>query len=80
MIVIECTRVVGRRSHAPMFQLVMLGDKWVSMRENLSLGFAAPKGQTSLHILHPRSLIRRSVIRFLENIISKLATSKFSYF
>ena len=44
---------------------------WAWTPENLSLGFANNEQ-------HPHRLISAFVIRLLENIISKLATSKFS--
>ena len=52
--------------------------KWASTRENLSSGLANNKGadQTA----QPRSLISGFVIRFLDSIIPKLATSIFFQF
>ena len=52
--------------------------KWASMRENLSSGFAKNTGADQP--AHPRSLISTLVIRVLESTISKLATSKISFF
>ena len=50
---------------------------WAMMRENLSLGFANNKDTDQP--AHPHRLIRAFVIHFLESI-SKLATSKISFF
>ena len=47
---------------------------WGSTRENLSTVFANNKGADQPG--HPRSLISAFVIRVLESIISKLATSE----
>ena len=51
---------------------------WALMQENLSLGFANNKGADQPAHLH--SLISTFVIRLLESIISKLATSEISLF
>ena len=51
---------------------------WASTQENLSLVFANNKGADQP--AHLRSLISAFVIRLLERIISKHATSKFSIF
>ena len=48
---------------------------WALTRENLSLVFVNNKGTD--HPAHLHSLISAFVIRLLESIISKLATSKF---
>ena len=45
---------------------------------NLSSGFANNKGTDQP--AHPHSLVSDFVIRFMESIISKLTTSKFSFF
>ena len=45
---------------------------WASTRENLFSGFANYKDAD--HPVHPHILINTFVIRFLESIISKLAT------
>ena len=47
-------------------------------KKNLPSGFANNKGTDQP--AHPRSLISTFVFRFLESIISKLATSEFSTF
>ena len=47
---------------------------WASMRENLSSGLENNKGADQP--AHPHSLIRAFVIRLLECIISRLATSE----
>ena len=49
---------------------------WASRRDNLSSGFANNKGADQPVHLH--RLISAFVIRFLESIISKLATSNIS--
>ena len=51
---------------------------WASSRENLSSVFANNKGADQP--AHPRSLISAFVIRLLEKIISKLATTEFLIF
>ena len=51
---------------------------WASMRENLSSMFANNKGADQP--AHPRRLINAFVIHVLECIISKLASSKISFF
>ena len=51
---------------------------WASTRETLSLVFENHKGADQP--AHPRILISAFIIRLLESIISKLATSKFSIF
>ena len=51
---------------------------WASMRENLFSGFANNKDADQP--AHPHSLISAFVIRFLESIISKLATSEILFF
>ena len=52
--------------------------KWASMHEILSSGFANNKGTDQP--AHPHSLISTFVIRLLERIISKVATSEISNF
>ena len=49
---------------------------WASMRKNLSSGFANNKGTDQP--VHLRRQISTFGIRFLESIISKLATSEIS--
>ena len=51
---------------------------WASTRENLSLVFANNKGADQP--VHPHRLISPFVIRFLQSVISKLATDEFSIF
>ena len=51
---------------------------WASTQENLSTGFANNKGTDQP--AHPCSTISAFVIRHLESIISKLSTSKISFF
>ena len=51
---------------------------WASTRENLTSGVANNKGPDQPG--HVRSLISAVVIRLMENIISKLATSEISVF
>ena len=51
---------------------------WVSTRENLSSGCANNKG--AHQPVHPRRLISAIVIRFLESIISKPASSEIPFF
>ena len=51
---------------------------WALARENLSSVFVNNKGKDLP--AHPRSLISAFVIRVLERIISKLATSEISMF
>ena len=46
----------------------------LNMRKPACGGLRTTKAQTSLRLLHLLSLISTFVIRFLENIISKLAT------
>ena len=53
-------------------------NNWASTRENLSSGLANNKGADQP--AHPRSLISAFVIRFLERIIFKFATSEISTF
>ena len=57
---------------------------WASTRENLRGGGGGGGGGGGFATLwptsHPRSLISTSVIRFLESIISKPATSQISIF
>ena len=61
-----------------MYAYELFLQSWVWTRENLSTMFANNKGtdQTA----HVPSLLSASVIRFLENIITKLATSEISVF
>ena len=56
----------------------LLGFIWASTQENLSLGFVNNKGAGQP--VHPHRLISAFVIRFLESIISKLATGEISIF
>ena len=51
---------------------------WASLQENMSSLFANNKGADQP--VHPLSLISTFVIRLLESIISKLATSEISLF
>ena len=51
---------------------------WASTLENLSSGLTNSKGTDQP--AHPRSLISAFGIRFLESIISKLATSGIPFF
>ena len=59
-------------------QLQRLARIWASTRENLSSGCA--NNTDADQLAHPRRLISAFVIRFLERIISKLATSEISLF
>ena len=68
---------IGGRERYECF-MIIITINWASMRENLSLGFANNKGADQP--ARSRSLISTFVIRFLESILSKLATSKFSIF
>ena len=51
---------------------------WATMRESLSSGFVNIRGVDQP--AHPQSLISAFVIRFLESLISKLATSDIPIF
>ena len=51
---------------------------WVSMRENLSLGFVNNKSAD--RPAHPSSMISAFVVRLLESTISRPATSESSIF
>ena len=52
-------------------------NKWTSIQENLSSGFANSKGTDQL--VHPSRLISTLAIRLLESIVSNLLQVKFQF-